>query len=203
MLSRRKIQLRHDSPGLPRALLTQQNLIDCGQAHAVVTRAQAMAEDLLNNAQHASDTLLEQARYDFLQKANAQLTIWQIEHKAMFEKLESCATLVVNQALQHLFDEIPQEARVAALLGQLLRAQYPPASAILRCHPKAFEVIQQWRSTQLSDLWELQTDEHLEPQALVLVTAQEDLRISWPATTEMLLLAEAEHGTDHAVPATD
>lgn len=204
MLTRRKIELRPNAPGLPHALITRQTLIDCGQAHALLARAQRMADELLGNAQQASDIRLEQAQREFWQHANAQLESWQREHGAMRDALESCATLVVNQALRHLLDDIPQPAQIGAMLKQLLSAQCPPLSATLRCHPQAHETVRQWlSSSQANTLWQLQSDERLDVQALVLVTAQGDLRLAWPAAVEMLLLPVTTHGTDLPVPATD
>lgn len=203
MLARRKIELRPDAPGLPHALITRQTLIDCGQAHALLERTQLMADKLLSTAQQASARQLEQAQREFWQQANAQLENWQREHSAMHAALESCATQLVNQALRHLLDDIPQHTQIDALLKQLLRAQCPPLSATLRCHPQAHETIRQWLNSQANSLWQLQSDEHLDAQALVLVTAQGDLRLDWPAVIEMLLLPVTAHGTDLAAATTE
>lgn len=203
MLARRKIELQPNASGLPHALITRQTLIDCGQAHALLERTQQMADELLNKAQQASGIRLEQAQREFWQQANAQLEHWQREHRTMLDALESCATQLVNQALRHLLDDIPQHTQIDALLKQLLRAQCPPLSATLRCHPQAHETIRQWLSSQANSLWQLQSDEHLDAQALVLVTAQGDLRLDWPAAVESLLLPVTAHGTDLAAATTE
>lgn len=196
MLARRKIELQPNAPGLPHALITRQTLVDCGQAHTLLERTQHMADELLSKAQQASDIRLEQAQREFWKQANAQLKHWQGEHTAMHDALESCATQVVNLALRHLLDDIPQQTQIDALLKQLLRAQCPPLSATLRCHPHAHETIRQWLSSQANSLWQLQSDERLDTQALVLVTALGDLRLDWPAAIERLLLPVTAHGTD-------
>ena len=203
MLSRRKIELRPDTPGLPQTLITRQQLIDCGQVSEVLARARAQAVELLRNAQEASDVLLENARGEFWLQANGQLERWQMEHGTLCEGLESSASQVVNQALRHLLEDLPQQARITALLKQLLRAQCPPSSATLRCHPQARDDVQQWLNTRADNVWQLQTDERLDPQTLALVTVQGDLRIDWPATLETLLLPADIHGTDEALPATE
>ena len=203
MLSRRTIELRPGAPGLPQTLITRENLIDCGQAHQVLAQAKAQADELLSNAQAASEALLKKAHDEFWQQANAMLTRWQLEHRALCQGIESSASTVVNQTLRHLFDEVPQPARIAALLEHLLRAQCPPVYAMLRCHPKALENTRQWLSTRPDNPWQLQTDERLDTLALVLVTASEDLRIDWATAIETLLMPAPSDGTDHAAAATE
>ena len=203
MLSRRTTELRPGAPGLPQTLITRENLIDCGQAHPVLAQAKAQADELLSNAQAASEALLKKAHDEFWQQANAMLTRWQLEHRALCQGIESSASTVVNQTLRHLFDEVPQPARIAALLEHLLRAQCPPVYAMLRCHPKALENTRQWLSTRPDNPWQLQTDERLDTLALVLVTASEDLRIDWATAIETLLMPAPSDGTDHAEAATE
>lgn len=203
MLSLRTIELRPGTPGLPQTLITRENLIDCGQIDQLLAQAQAQADELLNNAQSASEALLKEARKQFWQQANAQLARWQLEHNRLCQGIESSASLVVNQALQYIFDEVPQQARIAALLKQVLQAQCPPVSATLRCHPQALEDIQQWLATLPDSPWQLQTDDRLAPQSLVLVTAREDLRIDWATTIGALMIPAPGDGTDYTMPATE
>lgn len=203
MLSRQVIELRPGTPGLHQTLITRENLIDCGQVNQVLAQAQAKADELLSNAQAASEILLKKAHNEFWQQANVQLEHWQREHNALCQGVESSASRVVNQALQLLLEDIPQPARICALLEQLLRTQCPPLSATLRCHPQALENIRQWLGTQPDSPWHLQTDEHLDTLALVLVTAREDLRIDWVTTATALLGSEPTEGTRQAVPATE
>ena len=203
MLSRRKIELRPGGPGLPLTLITRQDLIDCGQAHEVLAHARARADELLSTTQKISEAQLEQARGEFWQQANAQLSHWQMEQARICEALESCATSLVNQALQLLLNDVPPDAQIAALLAQLLRAHCPPVSATLRCHPQAAADVQRWLSGRNDALWQLQSDERLPPRMLVLVTAQGDLRIDWPTALETLQLPASTHGTVQALPATE
>jgi type III secretion protein L len=203
MLSRRTIELRPGAPGLPQTLITRENLIDCGQVNQVLEQAKAQAEELLSHAHAASEALLKKAHGEFWQQANAQLSHWQLEHRALCQGIESNASTVVNQALLHLFDEVPQPARIATLLAHLLRAQCPPASATLRCHPQALEAVRQWLGTHPDSHWQLQTDERLDSQALVLVTVCEDLRIDWATAIKALLIPAPSDGTDHGQTATE
>lgn len=202
MLLRRKIELRSEAPGLPSALITHKVLIDCGQAQCVLAHARVMAEELLSTAQTESDTRLEVAHHTFWKRANAQLKRWQSEHQTQCKEMESNATAVVNQALQQLLDDVPPQARIAALLKQLLRTQCPPLDATLRCHPHAHAHIREWLNTQTDTVWQLQIDERLDTQALVLATALGDFCIDWRSTTGLLLLPEATEGTDQQLPAT-
>jgi len=203
MLSRRTLKLRPGAPGLHQTLITRENLIDCGQVNQVLAQAKAQADELLSTAQATSQALLKKAHGEFWQLANAQLSHWQLEHLALCKGIESSASTVVNQTLRHLFDEVPQPARIVALLEHLLRAQCPPANATLRCHPQALERIGQWLSTHPDTSWQLQTDERLDTQALVLVTVREDLRIDWATAIEALLIPACTDGTDDDVAATE
>ncbi|MBW3504418.1 MULTISPECIES: type III secretion system stator protein SctL [unclassified Pseudomonas] len=203
MLSRRTIELRPGAPGLPQTLITRENLIDCGQVNQVLEQAKAQAEELLSHAHAASEALLKKAHGEFWQQANAQLSHWQLEHRALCQGIESSASTVVNQALLQLLDEVPQPARIAALLAHLLRAQCPPANATLRCHPQALEPVRQWLGTRPDNHWQLQTDERLDSKALVLVTACEDLRIDWATAIKALLIPAPTDGTDHGQIATE
>lgn len=202
MLVRRKIELRAGAAGLPSVLITHKELIDCGQAQCVLTRARETAKELLNRAQAESDARLEAAQQTFWERANAQLQCWQTEHQTQCKEMESNATAVVNQALHHLLDDVPPQARIAALLEQLLRTQCPPLDATLRCHPHSHAHIRQWLNTQTDTVWQLQIDERLDTQALVLATGLGDFCIDWRTTTGSLLLPEATEGTDQHMPAT-
>ena len=196
MLSRRTIELRPGPPGLPQALISSQTLIDCGQASEILTQARAEADQLLSNAQHAAEALRQKAHDEFWQQANTHLERWQQEHCALCEAIESNASQVVNLALAQLLDEVPPQIRINALLRQLLQVQCPPLDATLRCHPQMLAPVQHWLSAHPGSSWQLQTDDRLESQALVLVTAQHDLRIDWTTTLKTLLVSTPTDGTD-------
>jgi len=83
MLSRRSLELRPDLPGLPQALITREDLIDCGLARQVLAQAHARADEILSNAQAASEALLKKAHDEFWLQANAQLERWQQQHSAL------------------------------------------------------------------------------------------------------------------------
>lgn len=202
MLLHRKIALRTEAPGLPSVLITHRVLIDCGQAQCVLARAKEMASKLLSTAKAESDARLKDAQHTFWALANAQLKHWQMEHQAQSAEMESHATAVVNQALHHLLDDTPPQARIAALLTQLLRTQCPPLTATLRCHPSTLENVAQWLSTRTDIEWQLQLDDRLDTQSLVLATERADFCIDWLATKNALLLPEASEGTDQHMPAT-
>lgn len=202
MLLRRKIELRAEAAGLPSVLITHKELIDCGQAHSVLIRAQVMARDLLRAAKTESDMRLRKAQHTFWTLAKAQLKRWKMEHLAQSSEIESNATAVVNHALHHLLSDIPPQTRIAALLSQLQRTQCPPLVATLRCHPHTHEYVEQWLNTHAGIEWQLQLDEHLDTQALVLVTELGDLYIDWRSAKNALLLQETTDGTDQCMPAT-
>ncbi|MBM1193014.1 type III secretion system stator protein SctL [Pseudomonas weihenstephanensis] len=196
MLLRRKIELRADLPGLPSLLMPHQTLLDCGQAQQMLAQAHRKVDALLRAAHTASEAACEKARSEFWDMANAQLAQWATQHSALCQALESNATQVVNQALLHLLDEVPPTSRITALLAQLLRVQCPSLSTVLRCHPDAQESIQQWLSTHVENVWQLEPDESLPPLSLVLVSEHGDLHIDWFTTRDALLLPDPPDGTD-------
>lgn len=121
----------------------------------------------------------------------------------MCQAIETSASQVVNQALERLLGEVPPQMRINALLAQLLPAQCPPLNATLRCHPQMLAPVRQWLSTRPDTAWQLQADERLDPFALVLVTAQHDLRIDWATTLKALLIPMTTDGTDPAGATTE
>lgn len=203
MLTRRTIELQPGATGLPQVLISSQNLIDCGLANEVLAQARAQADELLSNAENAAETLLQKAHSEFWQQANAHLARWQQEHGALCQAIETSASQVVNQALERLLGEVPPQMRINALLAQLLPAQCPPLNATLRCHPQMLAPVQRWLSTHPDTAWQLQPDERLDICALVLVTAQHDLRIDWATTLKALLIPMTTDGTDPAGATTE
>ena len=203
MLTRRTIELQPGATGLPQVLISSQTLIDCGLASEVLTQARAQADELLSNAKNAAETLLQRAHSEFWQQANAHLARWQQEHGALCQTIETSASQVVNQALEQLLGEVPPQMRINALLAQLLPAQCPPLNATLRCHPQMLAPVQRWLSTHPDTAWQLQADERLDICALVLVTAQHDLRIDWATTLKALLIPMTTDGTDPAGATTE
>ena len=189
MLSRRTIELRPGPPGLPETLISSQTLIDCGQASEILTQARAQADELLSNARQAAKALRQEAHDEFWQQANTHLARWQQEHSALCQAIEINASQVVNLALAQLLGEVPPQIRINALLRQLVQVQCPPLGATLRCHPQMLAPVQQWLSTHPDSSWQLQTDDRLDTQALVLVTAQHDLHIDWTTTLKTLFVS--------------
>ena len=88
-------------------------------------------------------------------------------------------------------------------LANEVLAQCPPLNATLRCHPQMLAPVRQWLSTRPDTAWQLQADERLDPFALVLVTAQHDLRIDWATTLKALLIPMTTDGTDPAGATTE
>ena len=121
----------------------------------------------------------------------------------MCQAIEIHASQVVRLALAQLLDEVPPPARIDALLRQLLAAQCPPVNATLHCHPQMLAPVRQWLNANPGGAWQLHTDERLDPQALVLVTAQHDLRIDWSRTLKALLAPTPGDGTDAPGTATE
>ena len=76
-------------------------------------------------------------------------------------------------------------------------------NATLRCHPQMLAPVRQWLSANPGGAWQLHTDERLDPEALVLVTAQHDLRIDWSRTLKALLAPTPGDGTDAPDTATE
>lgn len=186
MFCRRKIEINKDHLGPPPAFISRQKLADFSQASELLNHAQAQADQLMAHANQEREAILESAGFEIWQRADAQLKRWENDRQEMCNNLEQYATSVVNQAIHKLLDESVEPERLGSLLRHLITLQLPEIGATLLCHPNETEIVKQYLASQRSTSWKLQPDNTLEPQALVLQTAEGDFRISWNSMRKAL-----------------
>ncbi len=184
MLCRHTIELLNGAAGLPRRLIPREELKDWEQANQLLRRANAQADELLNQAARKCEALQQEASLKIWQRADAQLKQWDLDRQAMCDHLEHYATAITHQAIRCLLDDIPPPQRLAALLKQLLASQVQEIDATLLCHPQDLEEIKQCLAQRNATYWKLHTDEAVLPQTLVLKTDEGDFRISWRSLLE-------------------
>jgi len=179
MLCRRKLELSEGALTLQQTLIRRQTLADCTTANELLDKTRAQAERLLRDATAQSAQLLESTRQAFLIQANAQLSALERDRQALYDNLENVAASIVQQAIRHVLEESIPEQRLCALLRELFNAHVPAVEATLLCNPSQYERVQGCLATYPPVPWNLQTDDTLETQALVLETADGNLRIDW------------------------
>lgn len=187
MFCQRKIDLLHDSQGLPSTLITQEMLRDAVLAEQLLLHAKAQADQVLEQVHAQREQLLEHASLEFWKRANAQLKQWESERQAMCAGLEHYAASFANQALRCVLEDVMPEQQLAALIKQLLLTQLPPVQAVLRCHPLERDSLERCLANHGATPWVLRPDESLKPQALILETPEGDFRIDWNALCAALL----------------
>ncbi|MDQ0738438.1 type III secretion system stator protein SctL [Pseudomonas sp. W4I3] len=187
MLRLRKIELHQSAASAPNALIPREVLADVENANQLLTHAQAEADELIRKAGEACEAMQKKAAVEIWQRADKQLKLWEHEREAMLESLEHHATAVINQAINHIFDEAIEPRRLGALIKQLLASQIPPVNATLLCCPSEFEQVKQNLAARGATLWKLQPDIAVPPQTLTLRTDEGDFVINWRSMLDMFI----------------
>ncbi|CAM3384770.1 MULTISPECIES: type III secretion system stator protein SctL [Pseudomonas] len=191
MLARRKINLLADSQRQPHPLIPRETLTDYAQAHQVLSRARAQANEMLKLAKEQSKAHLQKLTLEFWLRADAQLSRWNNDRQQMYDNLEEHATSITTQAIRLLLDDTPDPKRLAAMIKQLL-ANLPPAiNATLFCNPHEIEDAKHCLASHSTTAWNLQPDETVKPQTLVLKTDEGDYHISWNSMREAISTTRA------------
>lgn len=193
MLCRCTIELLKDTSGLPRSLIPREELSNWEQAHQLLERTNAQANELISQAEQHCEALLEKASLEIWQRADAQLKRWEQDRQAMSDSIEKYATSITHQAIRSLLDETVAPKRLEALLKQLLASQVQNIDAVLLCHPQDLDEIKECLAYHQSTFWKLHADETTPPQTLILKTDEGDFRISWPS----MLDAFFKHGQEY------
>lgn len=193
MLCLQKIELHKEIHTQPQPLISRETLLDCAQAGTLLERAKDQSRELLSQAEHQCEALLESAKLEFWHRAHVQLQRWESERLAMCESLERIATSVTNQAIRSVLEETVPPQRLSVLLQQLLATQLPVVKATLLCNPQDRENVEQWLNSHSPVPWNLRPDDSLAPQTLILETDEGGFRIDWEHTLETLLIPEAEN----------
>ncbi|MBU3057504.1 type III secretion system stator protein SctL [Pseudomonas indica] len=191
MLTRRTVrlngaQLTEAEPLLRRELIEQHR-----EAESIIETARLQAEALLDEARCQADALAREAREaataEFWQRAEAFFEDWREQQARMTEGLVDSACQLVSQALTTLLDEVPDEARIRALLRQLRTAQADGAGGELYCHPQARPAAEAWLSERSTCDWRIREDESLDVGSVRLVAEHGDFLLNWGDAVTALL----------------
>lgn len=191
MLTRRSLKLGGSLPGDAERLLRRETIEQCQAAQSIIAAAERQAAALLEQAQRQADELAREAREaasaEFWQQAEAFLEGWREQQRQVGERTQEIASRLVGQALTCLLDEVPEEARVHALLRQLRIAQADGEGGELCCHPQLRPAVEAWLEARRSCTWRVREDETLETGSLRLAAAHGDFVLSWGTAVAELL----------------
>ena len=165
------------------------SIIELAHKEAQTIREQARAE-----AQAEREACQREWEASFWQQAQALLTDWQQQRTAEEAQLVVLAGKIVNEALQHLLDEVDDERRFHALLKQLLRHYPRQQQATLYCASLQEQEIHGWLAAQPQLSWTLCADPALESDHLRLITDAGELMVDWPTLRQQLAPSRAEEG---------
>lgn len=163
------------------------SIIELAHKQAQTIREQARAEA---QAERAASQREGEAR--FWQQAQTLFADWQEQRAAEETQLVLLAGKVLNEALQHLLDEVDDERRFHALLRQLLRHYPRQQQATLYCASEQKQEINGWLVAQPQLRWTLCADPALEPDRLRLITDAGELMVNWRTLCQQLAPALAE-----------
>lgn len=163
------------------------SIIELAHKQAQTIREQARAEAQAERAacQREWESL-------FWQQAQTLFADWQEQRAAEETQLVLLAGKVLNEALQHLLDEVDDERRFHALLRQLLRRYPRQQQATLYCASGQEQEINGWLAAQSQLRWTLCADPALEPDRLRLITDAGELMVDWRTLCQQLAPALAE-----------
>ncbi|WP_158783741.1 type III secretion system stator protein SctL [Pantoea sp. BAV 3049] len=161
------------------------------QAQACLDAAHRQAEQLLNDArersaQQLAEQIAEQQQ-TFLAGAEQLFADWQQQQQQWQAALLPRAEALLTQAMSQLLAEQPTEARLQAMLQQLLKAQGRQAAATLFCSPEQQTVVQEWLVQHPQLAWQISSDTTLPADSLLLTTEQGELHLSWSQLCAALL----------------
>lgn len=190
MLARRSLELRPDGQGLSQPYIARETLVDCARAKVILEQAQVQAAQLLERATAEADATVLEAQARFWEKAGTLLAAWEAQRQAMWERIETSAAHVVNEALETLLNEVPEQARIDALVRQIASCQDDPVSATLRCHPEDLASLTLGLGTDGRRPWTPVADADMERHQLKLETPGGTFLLDWPTAVEALRLPE-------------
>lgn len=193
MLARRSLELRPDGQSLSQPYIARETLVDCARAQVVLEQAQAQAAQWLERASTEADASVLEAQARFWEKAETLLAAWEAQRQAMWERIETSAAHLVNEALGTLLNEVPEQARIDALVRQLASRQDDPVSAALRCHPEDLASLTQSLGTDGKRPWTPVADADMERHQLKLETPGGTFLLDWPSAVKALRLPDPPH----------
>ncbi|RQM39570.1 type III secretion system stator protein SctL, partial [Erwinia psidii] len=190
MLTRKRITLLNGEADLA-PVIDLARLQKEQQARDILQQAQQQAEQLLADAEQEAESIRlhaqQSAEQDFWQQANTLLSDWQQQQQRIETDVLAVMDEVLSQALGQLLSDIPEPARLNALLRQLLREKTQADQGSLYCHPSQQSSVAEWLQRHSHLDWQLQPDESMQPESLKLVTSQGELYLDWQQAVSQLL----------------
>ncbi|MEN0616089.1 type III secretion system stator protein SctL [Klebsiella indica] len=190
MLTQKRITLLNGDTDLA-PIITRAQLRLQQQGQTLLVQAQQQAQALLMTAEQEREqqreAVRQQVERDFWQQADAMLHALQQQYQQLESQALVVMEVVVSQAIGQLLEQVPEHARMTALLRQLLRAQTVDAQGELYCHPDQRQVVADWLASQPHLCWRLQTDNALPIDKLKLTTTQGELHLDWRQAVQRLL----------------
>ncbi|MBC3345618.1 type III secretion system stator protein SctL [Pseudomonas sp. SWRI196] len=190
MFARRSLELRPDGQGLLQSYVARETLVDCGRAQAVLEQAQMRAARLIEQAAEQADAAVIAAQAQFWEQAETVLAAWEAQRQDMWQRIETSAAQLVNEALGTLLHDVPDQARIDALVRQLASRQDEPVSATLRCHPDDLANLTRSLGTVGERPWTAVADADMAVHQLLLETPGGTFLLDWATAVEALRLPE-------------
>ncbi|WP_380184443.1 type III secretion system stator protein SctL [Kalamiella sp. sgz302252] len=148
------------------------------QAQARLAQAEEEAEALLAAAQARADEAVAAQQQAFVARAEELFADWQEQQQKWQEALIPRAEALLQQAMGQLLAELPEEARLEAMLRQLQQAQGRQTNATLSCAPARLAQAESWLEQRPLE-WQLVADSSLPSDTLRLATDNGELSLSW------------------------
>jgi type III secretion protein L len=191
MLAVRKLTLAGDRQLIGELLLRRETIDDCLLAAQVLAVAREQAQSLLDaaltEAQAVRDEAAEQAQAQVWGEAQALLDDWRAQREQMWEGLNETARQLLDEALRTLLGEVPEPARIDALLHHLKAAQPADEASVLHCHPDLAQVLAERLRVLGHSNWTVRADPQLPADGLSLRTGSGDFNLSWQALRRWIL----------------
>ncbi|WLG82453.1 type III secretion system stator protein SctL [Pseudomonas cucumis] len=191
MLAVRKLILAGDCQLIGESLLRRETIDDCLLASQVLEAAREQAQSILDaaltDARVLREVAAEQAQAQVWEQAQALLDDWRAQREQMWEGLNETARQLLDEALHTLLGEVPEPARIDALLRHLKAAQPHDETSVLHCHPDLAQVLAERLPVLGHSNWTVRADPQLPADGLSLRASSGDFNLSWQALQRWVL----------------
>jgi len=202
MWNLREIELQFEPDLIEGTVLSSSWLREQSEAKSLLARTFAQCEEAKKQTHEEIELMKTQARLHheermktlladvekaFLEKAESVFFEWSQEKSMDGADLVKRAQALCNALFIEMFNRIPDEEKVEAVLNQIIKASDKQVSATLFYHPQHEDQLQAWKETQPHLPWELFADDTQQIDTLLLKTEQGELSLSWPGFRDHIL----------------
>ncbi|OEC32661.1 type III secretion protein L [Pseudomonas cuatrocienegasensis] len=185
MLASRSLTLTPNRSTVNEPLLRREVLAQSLLAEELLDDARAQAQAIFDTAQAEVQALRQrceaEARAEVWKQAQGLLDDLRQQREVTLASIVEAAQELVQQALEIVLDELPDDKKVSAVLRQLTLAISNEESALIYCHPDQLTQLAHSLQEQGQRGWTLRGEPSLAPDALSLRTEQGDFSLSWSA----------------------